>query len=87
MWLVLIAGLPPGGRGIVLCVFPLFAVVFVFRWFPDWIFGWSLVFESISFRGFYWGPRAGVDSGTLPVSFAVSSSLPGWMPMHYVYVL
>jgi len=65
-----------------LCVFPLFAAVFVFHWFPGWIFGWSLVFESISFRGFYWGPRAGVDSGLLPVSFVVSSSLPGWMPMH-----
>jgi len=27
------------------------------------------VFESISVRGFCWGPLAGVDSGTLPVSF------------------
>ena len=27
------------------------------------------MFESISFRGFYWGPWAGVDSGPLPVSF------------------
>ena len=66
------------GVVIVLCVFPLF----VFHWFPGWIFGWSLMFESIIFRGFYWGPQAGIDSGPLPVSFVVSSSLPGWMPMH-----
>ena len=35
------------------------------------------MFESISFRGFCWGPRAGVDSGPLPVSLVVSSSCPG----------
>ena len=43
--------------------------------------------ESISFRGFYWGPRAGVDSGPLPVSVVVSSSLPGWMPMDDIIIV
>jgi len=41
----------------------LFAAIFVFLLVS------SLVFESISFRGFYWGPLAGVDSGPLLVSF------------------
>ena len=45
------------------------------------------MFKSISFRGFYWGPRAGVDSGPLPVSFVVSSSLSGWMPVHRLILL
>ena len=58
-----------------MCVF-LFAAVFLFLLVSH------LMFESISFRGFYWGPRAGVDLGPLPVSFVVSSSLSRWMPMH-----
>ena len=39
-------------------VFP-FAAIFVFLLVS------SLVFKSISFRSFYWGPLPGVDSGCL----------------------
>ena len=79
MWLVLIAGLPPGGV-IVLCVFSSLLLFLCFAGFQVGYPG-SLVLESISFRSFYWGPRVGVDSGPLPVSSVVSSSLPGWRPI------
>ena len=62
--------------GIVLCVLSSLLLFLCFCWFPVSCSS-QLVFEF-----FYCGPRAGVDSGPLPVSFVVSSSLPGWMPMH-----
>ena len=47
------------GGGLLYCVFfPSLLLFLCFCWFPGWIFGWSLVFESISFRSFYWGPQA-----------------------------
>ena len=38
MWLVLIAGLPPGGV-IVLCLFSSTLLFSCFCWFPGWVFG------------------------------------------------
>ena len=64
-----------GGVFFFVC-FP-FAAIFVFFLVS------SLVFESISFRGFYRGPLPGVDYGSASCSLLlVSFSLPGWMLMH-----
>ena len=51
-----------GGEVLFSVCFP-FAAIFVFMLVS------SLVFESISFRGFYWGPLPGVDLGPLSVPF------------------
>jgi len=52
-----------GGGGLLFFVCFPFAAIFVFMLVSN------LVFESISFRGFYCGPLPGVDSGPLPVHF------------------
>jgi len=53
-----------------------FAAIFVFMLVS------SLVFKSISFRGFYRGPLPDVDYGSVSCSLLlVSFSLPGWMLM------
>ena len=66
IWLVLFSWLClrcAGEGGVLFSVCFSFAAIFVFMLVS------SLVFESISFWGFYWGPLPGVDSGPLPVPF------------------
>jgi len=85
VWQVLSAELPLvsyGGGLILVCVFFSLLLFSCFCRSSGWVFGDILVFESITFSRFYWGPTGWHWVGSASCSLCSISSLPGWMLSH-----